>query len=92
LATQILTFQPIKANFEYEVLRNYPKINEFCSLNQQARFKILTFVLPTEKRLEVSFLTFFQVSRQPRRIRMNRNHQKILLMQGYLSQVNLDYS
>jgi len=30
LATQILTFHPIKANFVYEV---YPKINEFCSWN-----------------------------------------------------------
>jgi len=34
LATQILTFQPIKANFLYEVLRNYPKIDEFCSWNK----------------------------------------------------------
>jgi len=33
LATQKLTFQPIKANFVYEILRNYPKINEFCSWN-----------------------------------------------------------
>jgi len=33
LATQILTFQPIKANFVNEVLRNYPKINEFCFWN-----------------------------------------------------------
>jgi len=31
LATQILTFQPIKANFLYKVLQNYPNINEFCS-------------------------------------------------------------
>jgi len=37
LATQILTFQPIKANFVYKVLRNYLKINEFCSWNQQSR-------------------------------------------------------
>jgi len=28
LATQTLTFQPIKANFVYEVLRNYLKIIE----------------------------------------------------------------
>jgi len=39
LATQILTFQPIKANFVYDMLRNYPKINEFCSWNQQSRLK-----------------------------------------------------
>jgi len=39
LATQILTFQPIKANFVYEVLCNYPKINEFRSWNQQSRLK-----------------------------------------------------
>jgi len=37
LATHILTFRPI--NFVYEVLRNYPKINEFCSWNQQSRLK-----------------------------------------------------
>jgi len=34
LATQILTFQPTKANFVYRVLRNYPKINKLCSWNQ----------------------------------------------------------
>jgi len=37
--TQILTFQPIKADFVYEVLRNYPKTNKFCSWNQQSRLK-----------------------------------------------------
>jgi len=42
-------------------------------------------VLPTEKSLLVSFWTFFQISRQPRQIRKNRNHQKFLLMQEYLS-------
>jgi len=36
-------------------------------------------VLPTEKSLVVSFWTLFQISRQPRRIRKNRNHQKFLL-------------
>jgi len=39
LATQILTFQPIKAILVYEVLWNYPKINEFYSWNQQSRLK-----------------------------------------------------
>jgi len=39
LATQILTFQPIKANFVFEVLRNYPKTEEFYSWNQQSRLK-----------------------------------------------------
>jgi len=39
LATQILTFQPIEANFVYKVLRNYPKINEFYSWNKQSRLK-----------------------------------------------------
>jgi len=39
LATQKLTFQPIKASFVYEVLRNYPNIDEFCSWNQQSRLK-----------------------------------------------------
>jgi len=37
LATQILTFQPIKANFE--VLQNYPKMNEFCYYNQLSWLK-----------------------------------------------------
>jgi len=46
-------------------------------------------VLPTEKSLVVSF---FQISQQPRRIRKNRNHQKFLLMQGYLSEVNMEFS
>jgi len=56
-ATQILTFQPIKANFVYEVLRNYPKKNEY----QQSRLiKMLSFVLPTENRLVASFWTFFK--------------------------------
>jgi len=39
LAKQILTFQLIKANFVYEVLRNYPKMEKFCSWNQQSRLK-----------------------------------------------------
>jgi len=33
-------------------------------------------VLPTEKSLVVTFWTFFEISRQPRRIRRNRNNQK----------------
>jgi len=53
LATQILTFQPIKANFVYEVVRNYPKIDEFCSWNVKA--KMLTLVLPNE-----NIWTFFK--------------------------------
>jgi len=44
---------------------------------------MLTFVLPTEKRLVVSFWTVFQISRQPKRIRKNRDHQKFLLMQEH---------
>jgi len=39
LATQILIFQPNKAYFVYEVLQNYPKINEFCSKKQQSSLK-----------------------------------------------------
>jgi len=45
---------------------------------------MLTFALPTGKRLVVSFWTFFQISRQPKRIRKNRDHQKFLLMQVIL--------
>jgi len=47
--------------------------------------------LPTEKRLVTSFWSIFQISRQPRRIRKNRDHQKFLLMQGYLSKVKFQF-
>jgi len=53
---------------------------------------MLIFILPTEKSLVVSFWRFFQIFRQPRQIRKNQNHKKILLMKGYLSKVNLDFS
>jgi len=43
---------------------------------------MLIFVLPTKKGLVFSFWTFFQISRQPRWLRKNRDHQKFLLMQG----------
>jgi len=46
---------------------------------------MLTFVLPTEKSLVVSFWTIFQISLELRQIRKIQNHQKFLLMQGYLS-------
>jgi len=49
-------------------------------------------VLPTENSLVISFWTFFQISRQPGRIKMNRNHQKFLLMQEYLSKVKMQFS
>jgi len=39
----------------------------------------------TQKNLVVSLWTCFEISQQPRWIRKNRNHQKFLLMQGYLS-------
>jgi len=35
---------------------------------------------------------FFQISGQPSRIRKNRDHQKLLLKQGYLSKVKLQFS
>jgi len=38
-------------------------------------------MLPTEKSL-VSFWTFLRISRQPRRIRKNRNHQKNFVNAG----------
>jgi len=38
-------------------------------LEPAIKAKMLTFLLPTEKRLVVSFSTFFQISRQPKRIR-----------------------
>jgi len=43
-------------------------------LEPAVKAEMYTFVLPTEKRLVVSFWVFFQISRQPRRIRKNRNH------------------
>jgi len=46
----------------------------------------------TEKSLVISFWTFFQISQQTTRIRKNRNHQKLLLMQGYLPKENLEFS
>jgi len=49
-------------------------------------------MVPTEKSLVVSFWKLFQISRQTRRIRKNRDHQKVLLMQGYLSKINLEFS
>jgi len=61
-------------------------------LESAVKAKLLTFVLPTEKRLVVSFWTFFQISQQLRQIRKNRDHQKFLLMQGYLSKVKLQFS
>jgi len=62
LATQILTFQPINANF---IIRSFTKLSEdkrILFLEPAIKAKLLTFVLPTEKRL-VSFLDFFQISR-----------------------------
>jgi len=50
LATHMLTFQPIKANFVYEVLRNYQKIDKFWYLEPAVKPETLAFVLPTEKR------------------------------------------
>jgi len=49
---------------------------------------MLVVVLPTKMRSEVSFWTFFQISRQPRRIRNNQDNLKILS----LSVVNLNYT
>jgi len=49
-------------------------------------------VLPTEKCLVTSFWFIFQISRLPRLIRKNRDYQKFLLMQGYLSKVKLQFS
>jgi len=62
-----------------------------CATDTKIRAYIVAWrkVLPTKKSLEVLFWTFFQISQQPKRIWKNQNHQKILLMQGYLSKVNL---
>jgi len=58
---------------------SFPKLAEdkqILFLESAVKIKMLTFVLPTEKHLVILFLTVFQVSRQPRRIRKNRDHQK----------------
>jgi len=49
------------------------EVTRICSWKQQSKDKMKTFVLPTYKRLIVSFWTFFQISRQPQRIRKNQN-------------------
>jgi len=49
-------------------------------------------VLPTEKSLVTLFWSIFQILRQPRRITKSRDHQKFLLIQGYLSKVKLQFS
>jgi len=49
---------------------------------------MLSFVLPTKKRLVVSFGTFLKIPRQPQRIRKNRNQQIFLLNQGYQEKQN----
>jgi len=42
----------------------------------------LIFVLQTNKRYVVSFWTFFHISRQPQRIKKNRNHQTFCWCRG----------
>jgi len=69
--------------------RNRYKKPDACTVSIET---YLLKVLPTEKSLVVSFWTFFQISQQSRRMRKNRNHQKFLLMQWYLSEVNLVFS
>jgi len=39
-------------------------------------------VLPTEKCLVTSFWSIYKISRQPRRIRKNRDHQKFFWCRG----------
>jgi len=51
--------------------------------------KMLTFVLPTKKRLVVSFWTSFKYLCNHIKLE-NRNFQEFLLMQEYLSEVKLD--
>jgi len=50
---------------------------------------MLIFVLPTKKRLVVLFWTFFKFLGNQGELEKNRNHRKVLLMQGYLSEVKL---
>jgi len=50
---------------------------------------MLIFVLPTEKRLVVSFWTYFQISQQPQRIRKKMKPPKIVIDAGHLSKTKL---
>jgi len=70
--------------FNHRSSRNKYKKSERASL-------LWPKVLPTEKCLVTSFSSKFQIYRQPRRIRNNRDHQKFLLMQGYLSKVKFQF-
>jgi len=57
----ILTFQPIKAS-----IQSFTKLSEdrqILFLEPAVKAKMLTFVLPTEKRLVVSFWTVFRFLR-----------------------------
>jgi len=57
LATQILTFQPIKT-----ISTELSGDIRILFLKSAVKAKMLTYVLPTEKRLVVSFWKFFQIS------------------------------
>jgi len=48
--------------------------------------------LRTEKCLVTSLWSIFQIFQQSKRIRKNRDYQKFLLMQEYLSEVKLQFS
>jgi len=61
-------------------------------LEPAIKAKMFTFVLPTEKRLVVSFWIFFKYLSNQGELERTEITNKILLMQGYLSQVNLDFS
>jgi len=60
LADTILTFQLIKANFVNEVFTKLSKDIRILFYEPAIKAKILTFMLPTEKRLVVSLWTFFK--------------------------------
>jgi len=57
-------------------------------LKTAVKAKMLTFMLPTEKYLIVSFLIFLQIYRQPQQIWKDQNHQKFLLSRCILSKLD----
>jgi len=76
-----INIQPIKANFVYEVLQNYPKINEFYSWNQQSRLNV-NFCVANWKALSSFILDVFQISWQPSKLQWTEITKMFCLCRG----------
>jgi len=69
-------------------LRNRYKKSDSCTVDIETLAKSVANC----KERSSFILDIFHISQQSRQIRKNQNHQKFLLMQRYLSQLNLDFS